>query len=305
MEDNESVNTERTQRCLEKIKAYKRGGARTILLFGKPGVGKSSLAEHITGTSGLSKDLETGICCVNNSKPSALTNRSSSYEGGAWATFCEIAQLLDQIREHAIIVAIFFVTPINIFKRRPDHFEEKLYNWLFKMGGTPFVKYVTFVTTFWETHDPAQLKKYNGFLVRRKEQEWAGFIAHGARTYQFGKVYSAGVETEETLHWNGDEERLAAQAREMVRVYCREIPIVQPLIIHELDIKMGLESTAAGLLGIEARMTRGHLELSQQHPQEVSVVRYPPSHRGLKRKRRPLLPAPLLLIPQAQIIWPA
>lgn len=108
------------------------------------------------------------------------------------------------------------------------------------------MKYVTFVTTFWETHDPAQLKKYNGFLVRRKEQEWAGFIAHGARTYQFGKVYSAGGETEETLHWDGDEERLAAQAREMVRVYCHEIPTVQPLILHELNIKMGLESTAAG-----------------------------------------------------------
>jgi putative protein kinase ArgK-like GTPase of G3E family len=65
MEHHESVNIDRTERCLEKIKAYKRGGARTILLFGKPGVGKSSLAEHITGTSGLSKDSETGICCVN------------------------------------------------------------------------------------------------------------------------------------------------------------------------------------------------------------------------------------------------
>ncbi|GAB1217504.1 hypothetical protein ATERTT37_006743 [Aspergillus terreus] len=253
MEYNESMNTERTERCLEKIKAYKRGGARTILLFGKPGVGKSSLAEHITGTSGLSKDSETGTercqiidTQINGTEHFVVDTPGFEDEGGAWATFCEIAQLLDQIREHAVIVAIFFVTPINIFKRRPDPFEEKLYNWLFKLGGTPFVKYVTFVTTFWETHDPAQLKKYNGFLVRRKEQEWAGFIAHGARTYQFGKVYSAGGETEETLHWDGDEERLAAQAREMVRVYCREIPTVQPLILHELDIKMGLESTAAG-----------------------------------------------------------
>jgi hypothetical protein len=59
-------------------------------------------------------------------------------------------------------------------------------------------------------------------------------------------VYSAGVETEETLHWDTDAERLAAQARETVRVRCREIPIVQPLILHELDIVMALEYTAAG-----------------------------------------------------------
>lgn len=108
------------------------------------------------------------------------------------------------------------------------------------------MKYVTFVTTFWEAHNPAQLKKYNDFLVRRKEQEWVGFVAHGARYYQFGKVYSAGIETEETLHWDTDPERLAAQAREMVEVYCREIPIVQPLILHELNTGMAFESIAAG-----------------------------------------------------------
>uniref|UniRef100_P9WEH8 Probable FAD-binding monooxygenase ltbD n=1 Tax=Aspergillus luteorubrus TaxID=2715282 RepID=LTBD_ASPLT len=165
-------------------------------------------------------------------------------EGGAWATFCEIAQLLDHIREHAVIVAIFFVTPINIFKRRPDPFEEKLYTWLREMSGERFMKYVTFVTTFWEAHNPDQLERYNDFLVRRKEQEWARFIKHGAQTYQFGKVYSAGVET--TLHWDTDAEQLAAQAREMIRVYCHEIPIIQPLILHELNMNMGLGSTAAG-----------------------------------------------------------
>jgi transcriptional regulator with AAA-type ATPase domain len=66
MEYYESLNTKRTESYLEKIKAYKRGGARTILLFGKPGVGKSSLAEHITGASGLSGDSETGIGCLRN-----------------------------------------------------------------------------------------------------------------------------------------------------------------------------------------------------------------------------------------------
>lgn len=108
------------------------------------------------------------------------------------------------------------------------------------------MKYVTFVTTFWEAHNPAQLKRYNDSLVRWKNEEWARCIAQGARTYQFGKVYSAGVETEETLHWDTDAGRLAAQAREMVRGYCREIPIDQPLILHELNMKMGLKSTAAG-----------------------------------------------------------
>ncbi|KAL2842505.1 hypothetical protein BJX68DRAFT_167531 [Aspergillus pseudodeflectus] len=253
MEYRKSMNTKRTERCLEKIKAYKRGGARTILLFGKPGVGKSSLAEHITGTSGLSGDSETGTercqiidTQINETEHFVVDTPGFEDEGGAWATFCEIARLLDQIREHAVIVAIFFVTPIYIFKRRPDPFEEKIYIWLFGMNGRPFMKYVTFVTTFWEAHNPAQLKKYNGFLVRRKEQEWAGFIAHGARTYQFGKVYSAGVEIEETLHWDTDAERLAAQSREMVRVYCPEIPTVQPLILHELNMEMALELTAAG-----------------------------------------------------------
>ncbi|KOC14000.1 hypothetical protein AFLA70_776g000251 [Aspergillus flavus AF70] len=253
MEYHESANTKRTERCLEKIKAYKRGGARTILLFGKPGVGKSSLAEHITGTSGLSGASETGTercqiidIQINETEHFVVDTPGFEDEGGAWGTFCEIAQLLDQIREHAVIIAIFFVTPINIFKRQPDSFEKKLYTWLLGMSGTPFMKYVTFVTTFWETHNPAQLKRYNDFLVRQKEKEWRDFIANGARTYQFGKVYSAGVETDETLHWDTDAERLAAQAREMVRVYCGEIPIVQPLILHELNMKMGLESTVAG-----------------------------------------------------------
>ncbi|KAL4736965.1 hypothetical protein BDV11DRAFT_163340 [Aspergillus similis] len=253
MEYHESVNTKRTERCLEKIKAYKRGGARTILLFGKPGVGKSSLAEHITGISGLSEASETGMercqiidTQINETEYFVVDTPGFEDERGAWVTFCEIAQLLDQIREHAVIVAVFFVTPINVFKRRPDPFEEKSYIWLFGMSGKPFMKYVTFVTTFWEAHNTAQLKKYKDFLVRRKEQEWAGFIAHGAQTYQFGKVYSAGVETEETLHWDTDVERLAAQAREMVRVYCREIPIVQPLLLHELNMGMALESTVAG-----------------------------------------------------------
>ncbi|KAF4153154.1 hypothetical protein CNMCM6069_001116 [Aspergillus lentulus] len=141
MEYHESVNIKRTERCLEKIKAYKTGVARAILLFGKPGVGKSSLAEHITGISGLSGASETGTercqiidTQINETEHFVVDTPGFEDERGAWATFCEIAQRLDHFRDHAAIVGIFFVTPINTFKRRADSFEERLYT--AKLFGT-------------------------------------------------------------------------------------------------------------------------------------------------------------------------
>ncbi|KAL3454409.1 hypothetical protein BJX65DRAFT_260468 [Aspergillus insuetus] len=113
------------------------------------------------------------------------------------------------------------------------------------MSGKPFMPSLTFVTTFWEVHSTAQRDKYNKFLARQRDSEWATFITHGARTYQFGKVYSGGTDTEACLHWETDTEQLAVQVREMVRVHCADRPTDPPLILHELNMGLAHEFTAA------------------------------------------------------------
>jgi ATP-dependent protease HslVU (ClpYQ) ATPase subunit len=54
MESVASENAVRTRRCLESIQSRNETRAKAILLLGKAGVGKSSLAEYVAGVTGLS-----------------------------------------------------------------------------------------------------------------------------------------------------------------------------------------------------------------------------------------------------------
>ncbi|CBF82936.1 hypothetical protein AN3328.2 [Aspergillus nidulans FGSC A4] len=253
---DESEATARTKRCLERIKSHDKSSAKVIFIFGKEGVGKSSLAEKITQVTGLAGNGAADVppsgpgtekCQIIDTEINGTTyfivDTPGFYdEASQWHIFHDIADTFNQIRGHAVIAAIFFVTPINTFTRRLDELEQRLYAWLTELCGETFFPYLTFVTTFWE----GQTKAYNERLEARKRAEWASFLLQGARTYQFGKRHVDGFEMEEVLSWDVDADELSNHARKMVVRHCRnDSSSVEPLFLRELSSGVSLDATSA------------------------------------------------------------
>ena len=164
-------------------------------------------------------------------------------DDGAWDVFLKIMDCVDVIRENAIFVGVWYV----IDNRLPRHtkFEAKLHDWLAAFCGEHFFPNITFVTTHWGCTDSRDLGEYNKRLANRKER-WKPFLDKGAKTYQHGKLYFNGEETDQTLSWHNSKEELCAQAKQMVSRHCQHLPSGMPQIIQELNEKLKTrENTAA------------------------------------------------------------
>ncbi|KAL4886891.1 hypothetical protein BJY04DRAFT_43427 [Aspergillus karnatakaensis] len=240
--------TARTERCLQSIKSHTDTPARVVFIVGKAGAGKSSLTERIARVTGLSSHVTgTKTCQIVDAEINASTyfivDTPGFYnEASQWTVFCDIANIFEQIRGHAIIAGILFLTPINNFIRRPDELEQKLYVWLTELCGESFFPNLTFVTTFWE----GRVEQSNQRLASRKETELARFVTRGAGTFQFGKKYVAGEETDELLEWEIDTEELSNHARELIIRHCRNrSSAVQPLFLQDLDAVVHRDATSA------------------------------------------------------------
>ncbi|KAL4909678.1 hypothetical protein BDW74DRAFT_173171 [Aspergillus multicolor] len=248
MASDASEAAARTNRCLESIKSHDGPLARVIFIFGKEGVGKSSLAEKITDVTGLAGNgAGTDKCqivdTVIDDTTHFIVDTPGFYDTATqWRIFLDIAEIFNQIRGHAIIAGILFVTPINTFTRRPDELEHQLYAWLAELCGETFFPHLTFITTFWE----GQTNAYNERLKARKDAEWASFLHLGARTYQFGRRHIYGFEMEEMLRWDVDTDELGNHAKDMVVRHCRnDSSTVEPLFLQELNAGVSIDATSA------------------------------------------------------------
>ncbi|RDW89994.1 uncharacterized protein DSM5745_01769 [Aspergillus mulundensis] len=262
MAPDASETTARTKRCLQSIKSHDGPPARVIFIFGKEGVGKSSLTEKITQVPGLAGPGAGTETCqivdteINSTKYFIVDTPGLHDKASQRHISHNIAETFAQIRGHAVIAGILFVTPINTFTRRPDELEQRLYAWLTTLCGESFFPHLTFVTTFWE----GRVKAYNERLQARKRAEWAGFLLRGARTYQFGKKHVYGMEMEELLRWDVDAEALGSHAREMVVRHCRNDgggeSAVEPLFLQELNAGVRLDATSAARVFRPELLTR-------------------------------------------------
>jgi hypothetical protein len=226
---------------------------------------------------------------INNTKYFVIDTPGFNDEHDEWEIFCDIVDILDQIRGHAVISGVWFVVN-NLTPRRSRGFDGRLYTWLAQFCGDGFFPHLTFVTTFWEAHDESQLQSHNTRLRGRMGQEWASFLSHGARSHQFGKRYVNGVEIEETLSWHTDTGELSAQAREMVTLYCQDAPTIEPRILQQLNENTPRDFTTAAQVFRPARPEVDHGE--EPSTSEYEASQESPSHTASGQPRRPEAEAP-------------
>ncbi|KAL3430524.1 hypothetical protein BDV09DRAFT_202130 [Aspergillus tetrazonus] len=223
-------NSARTERCLASIKSRSRAKANVILLVGRLNAGKSSLAELVTGATGLSSNRirsETDACQIIDTRIDSteyfIVDTPGFEDQNKWQVFCEIMKIVQDLHNHAV----FGVWYLFDNTRRGEQLDKTLLSWLAAFCGNAFCPSLTIVTTFWRG-EGAELGQWNERLNERLKGEWAEVLGHGASTTPLAK-----------------REELVSQAQEMVRRYCHGTAEPVPLVLQELHKGTPLEYVSA------------------------------------------------------------
>ncbi|QPC78187.1 hypothetical protein HYE68_008939 [Fusarium pseudograminearum] len=111
LKETTRINVERILRC------PKESPARVILLVGRSGAGKSSIAEHATDTAGYrnnTKTLSTTDCevlqtTIDGTEWFFIDTPGFDNDESAVRTFERISVLLNTINKHAVLVGLWYV----------------------------------------------------------------------------------------------------------------------------------------------------------------------------------------------------
>ncbi|PLB46376.1 hypothetical protein P170DRAFT_477256 [Aspergillus steynii IBT 23096] len=243
MISEEDHNAKRTEECLARIKSHTTTRAKGVLVLGKTGAGKSSIAELATGAAGTT-ECQIASVVINQTERFIIDTPGFDGPDNAWEIARKIMELIEDIRDHLEIVGVWFL--VSNWDIRHGLFEKKLCSWLEALCGQFFFRRLTFVTTFWGTDEGDELKRHNDRLNFRLSNNWGDFIRRGACHHQFGKRHVHGSEREELLSWTRDRDELAQRARNMLELYCEEGTVPETLFVQELrDGKLLDQTTAA------------------------------------------------------------
>ncbi|KAL6232075.1 hypothetical protein BDW75DRAFT_243334 [Aspergillus navahoensis] len=236
---------ERTQRCLKELK-QSTTKSKAILTVGLRESGKTSLIKLAAGETAIVESEEDSITttCQVVDVPIGDTKYylidTPGFEAGSeWETFLEIANMIEQIRNHVSFLGIWFVVDN---RNRVRDSEKILYRWLSALCGDAYFPQLAFVTTFWDGHTRS-IQAHNSRFQNREKNEWIRFPE--AATYQFGKRYVNGEATENIIPWYDGRDELVAHARDLLARQVSHTPSVEPRIVRELAQGLSVEHTEA------------------------------------------------------------
>lgn len=204
-------NSARTERCLASIKSRSCAKANVILLAGRLNAGKSSLAELVTGATGLSSNrirsgmssfasngvrlhshcffihqLETDACQIIDTRIDSteyfIVDTSGFEDQNKWQVFCEIMKIVQDLHNHAV----FGVWYLFDNTRRGEQLDKTLLSWLAAFCGNAFYPSLTIVTTFWRG-EGAELGQWNERFNERLKGEWAEVLGRELSTMPLAK----------------------------------------------------------------------------------------------------------------------
>ncbi|KAF2006690.1 hypothetical protein P154DRAFT_600764 [Amniculicola lignicola CBS 123094] len=242
--DTHSVAERVAQRTKDCLSLIKDGGTMVdiIILIGRPGAGKSSLLEDITGTTGHSQDVTSKIqieeALINGHKYFIMDTPGFDAKDEQ-ETFYKITDTIQEVRPYARSWGLLYVS--NITESRFHRTEEKLVNFITQFSGTDNPSKVVFVTTHWEWHSDQEKANKMG-LLNGRGGVWNTLLSHGAQIYHHGR------DLQNSIFWYTDRATMAQRARDMVRQYYENKEPWIPLFVHHLDLGFATHLTAAGSL---------------------------------------------------------
>ncbi|KAL6152539.1 hypothetical protein ACJBU6_09402 [Exserohilum turcicum] len=248
---------DKTQWCIDMINSLSDSDpAKILLLLGRPGVGKSSFLESVTGASGhagdgtdpVTKTIQIEAVGVGQTllfvmdTPGINTNAEE-------AALTEIARGIDRIRSKARIVGVLYVS--RIIDRNED-IDDKLRPFLLSFCGSRFMPQVTFVTTHWTAEVEAQKRAFNRNLEELKRRNQRDFVDKGARFYEHGREFVNGGGSSGFLHWWRQQNDIAIHAKSMIRSwYGGKHEAESPRFVQQLESPIEvLQTDAARSLGV-------------------------------------------------------
>ncbi|KAJ5364564.1 uncharacterized protein N7496_010277 [Penicillium cataractarum] len=262
---------------------------KVLVCIGRPGVGKSSYVEDVSGLRGhpqQSLDPVTQTCELAKvrieDKACFIIDTPGFDPAYTEEIFQEIVRGIQAILDISRIAGFLYFTCIN--QPRFDSFDHKVLQILRAMSGDDYIPCMTFITTFWTTDRPSQQANFATQLEDLKDKWRQAFGAHVLHFYQHGRGHNAeGEITESFIDWFDDSGRkqIAQHAREMImRRYCgtnaSETQEITPKIVEELRCGTPVHETAAGrFLGLQsAPSSTGPLPTSnEQHRGDINQQR--------------------------------
>jgi GTP-binding protein EngB required for normal cell division len=238
-----------------------------VLIVGRSGAGKSSLAEHATEETGYSGNgidpgrenalfllniitdavgLVTTTCeilrkSINGTEYFFIDTPGFDDDSSAMRTFIKIAVLFHKIQQSAVLVGLWYVVDNT---KRHTAIDNLTLNWLREFCGEPFLPNVTIVMTHWSTCLSLQELEHRS---EQRMEKLGDLLRSGAVVYKHGRVYRNDLETIEIIPWNeGGRAELIRQARDMIVRCSRGFAATTPRIIEELRNRVEIQNTAAG-----------------------------------------------------------
>ncbi|CAF3620941.1 unnamed protein product [Fusarium graminearum] len=200
----------------------KESPARVILLVGRSGAGKSSIAEHATDTAGYQNDtktLSTTDCevlrtTIDGTEYFFIDTPGFHDDLSAVATFERISVLLNTINNHAVLVGLWYVVDIT---RSHTPLDTSVVDWIQRCLAIPPFPFLSIIFT--DRGSKLPLKEIDHCFGQRMDI-LKELVDGGATILKYKTVYKDGVEIPEILKildWNRQGRRCSSlQLRTMI-----------------------------------------------------------------------------------------
>ncbi|KAH7075932.1 hypothetical protein BKA63DRAFT_565975 [Paraphoma chrysanthemicola] len=247
-EDVQAVIEERTQHCINLINGPKIDNTSkdVIIFMGRPGTGKSSAVEMLSGTRGHAKGgIETdGHQIFVMDTPGFST-------GGEAETLEEIKRGIESIRSYARFVGVLYFSKIG---DRIEVLDERLRASVLAFCGPSSVRLITFVTTFWTPLTDVHGMELNENLKQLKQGLLTDFVDNGAKFYEHGREFPNANGAGKFFNWHtaDGKQEMSNNAKRMISSRYIKVSNVPKLrFVQELeDGASALETEAARALGL-------------------------------------------------------
>ncbi|CAG2005979.1 unnamed protein product, partial [Fusarium graminearum] len=207
---------------LQHTRSPKESPARVILLVGRLGAGKSSIAEHATDTAGYQNDtktLSTTDCevlrtTIDGTEYFFIDTPGFHDDLSAVATFERISVLLNTINNHAVLVGLWYVVDIT---RSHTPLDTSVVDWIQRCLAIPPFPFLSIIFT--DRGSKLPLKEIDHCFGQRMDI-LKELVDGGATILKYKTVYKDGVEIPEILKildWNRQGRRCSSlQLRTMI-----------------------------------------------------------------------------------------
>ncbi|KAF5228116.1 hypothetical protein FAUST_11306, partial [Fusarium austroamericanum] len=216
LKETTRINVERILRC------PKENPARVILLVGRSGAGKSSIAEHATNTAGYRNDttnLSTTDCEVLRTTIDGIEYffiDTPGFDNDVFAmtTFERISILLNTIHNHAVLVGLWYVVDTTTSHRPLD---TSVVDWIQRCLAIPPFPSLAIIAMHRDSNIP--LKEIDHCFGQRMDI-LKELVDGGAAIFKYKTVHKDGIDTPEILEildWNRQGRRCSSlQLRTMI-----------------------------------------------------------------------------------------